>query len=64
MTLTKQAARLVWTKRETADFLKVTERTVDRLRASGRLPAQTLGARGVRFLAADVAALLADPRRA
>jgi excisionase family DNA binding protein len=62
MTLTKQAARLVWTKREAADFLKVTERTIDRLRAAGRLPAQTLGARGVRFLASDVAAVLVERR--
>jgi excisionase family DNA binding protein len=62
MTLTKSAGRVVLNKREAAEWLRCDIRTVDRLRAAGRLPAQTFGARGVRFLTSDVAALLAERR--
>jgi excisionase family DNA binding protein len=62
MTLSKQAAGLIWTRAQAAEFLKTSERTIDRLRAAGRLPAQSFGSRGVRFLASDVAAVLVERR--
>jgi excisionase family DNA binding protein len=54
----------IWTRREVADFLAIPERSVDRIRAEGRLPCLRLGRR-VRFIESDVRALLTDtPRRA
>jgi excisionase family DNA binding protein len=53
----------IWTRRESADYLQIPERSLDRIRAEGRLPCLRLGRR-VRFLDSDVKALLTDARRA
>jgi excisionase family DNA binding protein len=53
----------ILTKAEAAARLKIPERSIDRLRAEGKLPTLILGQRRVRFHAADVEALLV-PRRA
>ena len=45
------------TRRETADMLRVTERTVDRLARAGRLKTHRIG-RSVRFLVSNVEALV------
>lgn len=47
----------ILTKRETAEFLRCTERHVDVLRSRGELPFQRFGG-GVRFNRGDVEALL------
>jgi excisionase family DNA binding protein len=46
------------TRREAAEFLRTTERTVDRMTRSGRLKSFRLG-RGVRYWLADLEAMLA-----
>lgn len=61
--MTVSDERRLWTRREISEHLRVTERTVDAYRKAGRLPRIRLG-NGVRFRGADVAALIADPRRA
>ena len=53
--------RRIWTRKEIAEYLSVTERTVDSLRRAGRLPARYLG-RQVRFDRDDVLALLRERR--
>lgn len=45
------------TKAEAADYLKVSTRTIDRMRSAGELPAFRLR-RSVRFRRSDVLALL------
>lgn len=52
----------IWTRREVSDFLKIPERSVDRIREQGRLPCLRIGRR-VRFNEADVRALLDTPGR-
>jgi excisionase family DNA binding protein len=52
----------IWTRAEVADFLKIPERSVDRIRADGRLPCLRLGRR-VRFIDSDVRALLTNTPR-
>ena len=47
----------ILTRREIAEYFRVTERHVDRLRHDGKLPAFRLGSR-VRFRREDVEALL------
>ena len=59
-----QANSRIWTRREVSDFLGIPERSVDRIRAEGRLPCLRLGRR-VRFVDDDVRKLLTStPRRA
>jgi excisionase family DNA binding protein len=48
------------TTREAADLLKVSEKTIQRARSSGKLPFQKLGVNGVRFRREHVEALLSD----
>ena len=45
-------------RREAADLLRVSVRSIDRLAASGALPRVKLGERTVRFRHEDVAALV------
>jgi len=53
------------TRREAADFLRVSERTIDRLVKGGRLATVTIGGtRAVRFASDDLLPLAHDPRRA
>lgn len=53
------------TRREAADFLRISERSIDRLARAGRLPTcQIGGTRSIRFDSADLIALARDPRRA
>ena len=61
--MTASDERRLWTRKEVCEHLRVTEKTVDNFRRAGRLPCIRLG-NGVRFRGADVAALIADPRRA
>jgi excisionase family DNA binding protein len=51
----------ILSRKETSELLRLTERTVDKLRVSGRLPHFRIGG-SVRFHRADVLALI--PRRA
>jgi excisionase family DNA binding protein len=48
------------TRREVADYLRTTERNVDRMRQDGRLPAVRFGTR-VRFWSNDIDALFSTP---
>ena len=53
----------IMTKREVADFLRVSERQVDRLRQMGRLTCFNLGsAKSLRFNSEDVEALMSAQR--
>ena len=57
MNITTSDQRRLWTRKEIAEYLSVSERTVDKLREAGKLPAKYLG-RHVRFDRDDVLALL------
>ena len=61
--MTATDERRLWTRREVSEHLRVTERYVDMMRKAGKLPHIKLG-NGVRFRGEDVAALIAEPRRA
>lgn len=57
-------AQTLYTKRELAHYCQVSERTIDRLRAAGKVPAIRVG-RAIRFDVADaIAALEAADRPA
>ena len=53
----------MWTRREVAQYLGLTERTVDSLRKRGRLPDVSVVGRSVRFRGADVMRLISDQRQ-
>jgi excisionase family DNA binding protein len=61
MNITTSDQRRIWTRKEIAEFLSVSERTVDKLREAGKLPCKYLG-RNVRFDRDDVLALLRSPK--
>jgi excisionase family DNA binding protein len=48
----------ILTTREAADLLRVSERSIERWRAQGRLPTMNLSRKWVRFRRTDVLALL------
>jgi excisionase family DNA binding protein len=48
----------ILTRRETADALRLSERTVDKMARDGRLTRLRIGRRGVRFKRAEVERLL------
>jgi excisionase family DNA binding protein len=52
----------MWTRREAAQYLGLTERTIDMLRKRGRLPDVNVVGRSVRFRGADVMRLIVEPR--
>lgn len=52
----------LWTRREAAQYLGLTERTVDMLRKRGRLPDMNVVGRSVRFRGADVMRLINEKR--
>jgi excisionase family DNA binding protein len=54
--------RRVATRREAADYLRVTERYVDKLRHDGRLKSFKIGKGGVRFWLSDLDALMGARR--
>jgi excisionase family DNA binding protein len=51
----------ILTTREAADLLRVSERSIERWRAQGKLPTMNLSKKWVRFRRADVLAML-EPR--
>jgi excisionase family DNA binding protein len=51
--------RRIFTRREAAEFLRLTERQVDRLTRAGKLKSFKLGGTAVRFWQADLEALFA-----
>jgi excisionase family DNA binding protein len=53
----------ILTTREAADLLRVSERSIERWRAQGKLPTMNLSGKWVRFRRADVLALLAPGAR-
>ena len=50
----------ILTTREAADLLRVSERSIERWRAQGRLPTMNLSGKWVQFRRADVLALLSS----
>ena len=53
----------ILTTREAADLLRVSERSIERWRAQGKLPTMNLSNKWVRFRRADVLAMLEpEPR--
>jgi excisionase family DNA binding protein len=55
-------SRPIWTRREVSEYLRLTERTVDKLRVAGKLPAFRVAGNSVRFKRDDVLALVAQRR--
>jgi excisionase family DNA binding protein len=47
----------IFTRREAAEFLRVTERQIDRLKRAGKLKSFRVGGTAVRFWRADLEAL-------
>jgi excisionase family DNA binding protein len=62
MSMTHDNGRDFWTRKEIADYLRLTEKTIDNFRRRGLLPAHCLAGRSVRFKRDDVLALVATRR--
>jgi excisionase family DNA binding protein len=63
MSMMSEDSRRFWTRKEVADYLRLTERSIDRLRKLGQLRDVGVGAgRSVRFERDDVMKLI-DARR-
>jgi excisionase family DNA binding protein len=62
MTTMNDNGREFWTRREIADYLRLTERTVDAFRKRGLLQPVRVGSNSVRFRRDDVMALVAERR--
>jgi excisionase family DNA binding protein len=62
MSMTINDAQKYWTRREVAEYLRLTERTVDSLRKRGALRDVNVSGRSVRFKRDDVLALIAERR--
>jgi excisionase family DNA binding protein len=58
MSLANDDTRQIWTRREVAEYMRLTERTVDSLRKSGKLPCFRVANNSVRFDRDDVMALI------
>ena len=52
----------LWTRKEVAEYMRLTERTVDTLRKSGKLPYFRVANNSVRFERDDVMALISQRR--
>ena len=57
-------AKRIATRKEAAEFLRVTERTVDMMARDGRLKPFKIGKAGIRFWLADLEAYLPAPASA
>jgi excisionase family DNA binding protein len=63
MSMMNEDSRRLWTRKEVADYLRLTERSIDRLRKLGQLRDVGVGVgRSVRFERDDVMKLI-DARR-
>lgn len=63
MSMMNEDSRRFWTRREVAEYLRLTERTVDRLRKLGQLHDVGVGTgRSVRFERDDIMKLIAERR--
>jgi excisionase family DNA binding protein len=60
--MTNDDKRQFWTRREVAEHLRLTERTVDALRKAGKLPCVRVANNSVRFTRDNVMALIQDRR--
>jgi len=54
---------MLWTARQTAEVLNVSERTVFTLTKSGKLPVVKIGERGIRYDPRDVRAWIEAAKR-
>jgi excisionase family DNA binding protein len=58
MSMTNDDTRQVRTRKEVAEYMRLTERTADSLRKSGKLPHFRVANNSVRFDRSDVMALI------
>ena len=63
MSMMNDAERQIWTRKEVAEHLRLTERTIDAMRKSGKLPCFRVANNSVRFWRDDVMNLI-QARRA